>query len=91
MQITIKETVEIPDGEYCVDYSKGNKLPPENACQFWEQSFSEITWSDGLGSPGTMTFNECTLFRTGLREIGPPPIKIEKCSRCLDETNNCRR
>ena len=91
MKIKIIEEVEVPDGEWCVDYSKGKKLPPENACKYLTTEYTQITWADGLGSPGTMSHQHCTLFRTGLREIGPPPIKVEKCSRCLDEVNNSRR
>ena len=80
--VKIEETHEVPSGPYCVDYSVAKKLPPENACEFWEQTHTSVGWEDGLGSPGTLTFNHCRLFREGLSAEGPPPTKILKCQRC---------
>ncbi len=83
MKIEVRETHEVPDGPYCVDYTDATVLPPANACYFWRRQYQPVDWRDGLGSPGTITHDVCALFRCGLtRESGDGPVRILKCARC---------
>lgn len=77
-EIEVRKAIVVPLGDYCKDYKRGDNIKP---CEHSRMSTSDVSWSDGLGSPGTLVFYRCNAFGVGLRsECG---VGLEKCKECL--------
>lgn len=82
-KISKSEEAQVPDGAHCVDYSVNQNAKP---CQFMSSHTSKTDWSDGLGSPGSITHYTCTFFRYGLSAITSCPLTVEKCPQCAAQS-----
>jgi len=71
MIVTIQKNINIPDSDYCND---------SIYCEQIITSYAEVTWYDGLGSPGMNIYYYCNAFDTPLYN---DYNKIKKCERCL--------
>jgi len=73
-------TTTVPDGDYCVDYSVNRN---SEKCQHVQEQSSRTDWSDGLGSPGTITHYTCAFFRRALERQSSSPLVLHKCVYCI--------
>jgi len=71
MIVNIQKNINVPEGKYC-----NNPV----FCEQISTSYTNIDWSDGLGSPSTMVSYHCNTFNMPLYS---DYNKIKKCEKCL--------
>jgi hypothetical protein len=82
MKKTVSRDIEVPDGDYCVDY---RDIPRAVRCTSLRSETVQIGWEDGLGSPGSLTHYRCAAFDTGLSpDTGFRCLVVRKCQACCD-------
>lgn len=78
--ISVTRAAAVPGGKFCAKYSERDS----ERCEQVRTQTTHVSWEDGLGSPGTMTFYSCALFDVGLRQVWDKGLSLEKCQACID-------